>query len=77
VKSTTLPKKKAKSTKPEKAQKVAEWVMPVEVSDWIEHASSRIKHLTGQLEKLKLENADLKTYRKFAEKRILRSEAED
>jgi len=77
VKSTTLPKKKAKSTKPEKAQKVAEWVMPVEVSDWIEHASSRIKHLTGQLEKLKLENADLKTYRKFAEKRILRSEHED
>lgn len=77
MKSTTLPKKKAKSTKPEKAQKVAEWVMPVEVSDWIEHASSRIKHLTGQLEKLKLENADLKTYRKFAEKRILRSEAED
>jgi len=77
VKSTTLPKKKAKSTKPEKAQKVAEWVMPVEVSDWIEHASSRIKHLTGQLEKLKLENADLKTYRKFAEKRILRAEAED
>ena len=77
MKSTTLPKKKAKSTKPEKAQKVAEWVMPVEVSDWIEHASSRIKHLTGQLEKLKLENADLQTYRKFAEKRILRSEAED
>lgn len=80
MKSTTLPKKKAKSTKPEKAektQKVAEWVMPVEVSDWIEHASSRIKHLTGQLEKLKLENADLKTYRRFAEKRILRSEAED
>lgn len=77
MKSTTLPKKKAKSTKPEKAQKVAEWVMPVEVSDWIEHASSRIKHLTGQLEKLKTENADLKTYRKFAEKRILRSETED
>lgn len=74
MKSTTLPKKKAKSTKPEKAE---EWVMPVEVRDWIEHASSRIKHLTGQLEKLKLENADLKTYRKFAEKRILRSEAED
>jgi hypothetical protein len=51
--------------------------MPVEVRDWIDQASSRIKHLTAQLEKLKLENADLKTYRKFAEKRILRSEAED
>jgi hypothetical protein len=51
--------------------------MPVEDSDWIDHASSRINHLTWQLEKLKQENADLKTYRKIAEKRNLRSETED
>ena len=77
MKSTKSPKKKPTEKSTKAPQKAEEWLMPVEVRDWIDQASSRIKHLTAQLEKLKLENADLKTYRKFAEKRILRSEAED
>lgn len=77
MKSTKSPKKKPTEKSTKVPQKAEEWLMPVEVRDWIDHASSRIKHLTGQLEKLSLENADLKAYRKFAEKRILRSEAED
>jgi hypothetical protein len=50
--------------------------MPVEVKDWIEQASSRMKHMQGEIDRLKEENAQLKAYRKFAEHRILRSEAE-
>jgi len=50
--------------------------MPVEVKDWIEQATSRMKHMQGEIARLKEENAQLKAYRKFAEHRILRSEAE-
>jgi len=50
--------------------------MPVEVKDWIEQATSRMKHMQGEITRLKEENAQLKAYRKFAEHRILRSEAE-
>jgi len=77
VKSTTLPKKKAKSIKPEKAQKVAEWVMPVEVSDWIEHASSRLQRLASEVARLKEENSKLKVGLKFAEKRILQQDNQE
>jgi hypothetical protein len=48
--------------------------MPVEVKEWVEQAWSRIKHLEGEVARLKKENADLKTYRKFAEDRILKAE---
>jgi hypothetical protein len=52
------------------------YMMPQEVKDWIEQASSRLRHLTGEVERLKEENKNLKAYRKFAEHRILRSEHE-
>lgn len=50
--------------------------MPTEVSEWIERANSTIQYLRTQVAELKKENVDLKAYRKFAEHRILRSEAE-
>jgi hypothetical protein len=50
--------------------------MPVEVSNWIDQAMSRMSHMQSEIERLKKENTELKVYRKFAEHRILRSEAE-
>jgi hypothetical protein len=50
--------------------------MPVEVSNWIDQAMSRMSHMQSEIERLKMENTELKAYRKFAEHRILRSEAE-
>ena len=50
--------------------------MPMEVKDWIDRANSTINHLRGQVERLTAENNELKSYRKWAEQRILRSEAE-
>lgn len=50
--------------------------MPREVSEWVERAHSTIQHLRGEVERLKKENADLKTYKRWAEKRILRAEVE-
>jgi hypothetical protein len=67
-----LPAKKTK-LKPDPVQTYG---MPQEVSDWIERANSIINSLRNQVAELKQENADLKSYRKFAEKRILRSEQE-
>jgi len=78
VKSTNSPKKKAKSTKPVKASekpvKAQEWVMPVEVKEWIDQASSRLQRLASEVARLKEENHTLKVGLKFAEKRILQQE---
>jgi hypothetical protein len=45
--------------------------MPQEVKDWIERANSMIQHLRGKVEQLEEENKNLKSYRKFAEQKIL------
>jgi len=68
----SLPAKKTK-LKPDPVQTYG---MPQEVSDWIERANSIINSLRNQVETLKQENSDLKSYRKFAEHRILKSEQE-
>lgn len=47
------------------------YTMPQEVSDWIERAQSIMTHQKGQIERLKAENADLKSYKRWAEQRIL------
>lgn len=52
------------------------YFMPQEVKEWIEQASSRLKHLQGEVDRLKEENRQLKAYKRFAESRILRSEHE-
>lgn len=47
------------------------FAMPQEVKDWIDRASSTMKHQANQIAQLKEEIAKLKAYRKFAEQRIL------
>ena len=51
--------------------------MPKQVLDWIERASSIMKNQKGQIEDLKRENAELKSYRAWAEKRILQMDIAD
>ena len=50
--------------------------MPKEVSEWIERASSTMRHLQNQVATLKEENAQLKAYKRFAENKILGSSFE-
>lgn len=52
------------------------FAMPTEVKDWIERAQSIMNHQKGQIELLKKENSELKTWRRWAENRILRSDHE-
>lgn len=70
------PAKKAAAKAPIKAAKAPKaseptYSMPREVNDWIERANATIQHLRGQVEALKEENKNLKSYRKFAEQKIL------
>lgn len=69
-------KKAKRKTVAKKQSSEKLYTMPTEVSEWIERANSTIQHLRTQVATLKQENADLKAYRRFAEHRILRSEAE-
>jgi len=48
-----------------------EFRMPVEVKDWIDQAMSRLKNLQSKIDRLSIENAELKSYKKWAENRIL------
>ena len=75
---TTPPKKTIKkvATTPKVETTPRQFAMPQEVKDWIERAQSIMNHQRGEIERLKEENKALKAYRKFAEHRILRSEAE-
>ena len=67
-----------KVAKPAKAsaQKEQTFAMPMEVKNWIDQAQSTMNHLRGQVDRLKVENAELKAYKKWAEQRILRSDYE-
>lgn len=61
---------------PAKAQKQAveaavEYRMPVEVSDWIRQAESRISYLTNRVEELKVENTILRKANKVMEARVM------
>lgn len=46
------------------------FAMPQEVKDWIDRASSTMKHQANQIAALKEEVAQLKAYRKFAAQKI-------
>ena len=48
-----------------------EFRMPIEVKDWIDQAMSRLKNLQSKIDRLSMENAELKSYKKWAENRIL------
>jgi hypothetical protein len=60
------------SNKPSAAPKIEErtFSMPVEVQEWIERASSTMKHQANQIATLKEELAQLKAYKKFATNKI-------
>ena len=53
-----------------------EFRMPVEVKDWIDQAMSRLKNLQSKVERLEAENKELKSYKRWAEHRILNSSPE-
>lgn len=54
-----------------------EFRMPQEVKDWIDQAMSRMRSMQNKLDKQAVEIAELKSYRKWAEHRILRSDHEE
>ena len=72
--------KKVELTPPKKApvkKKVEEqFAMPMEVKEWIDQASSRMKSMQGKIERLETEIKELKSYKKWAEHRILGSAPE-
>ena len=63
----------AKATKrPVQAPKREEqtFAMPTEVKDWIDRASSTMKHQANQIASMKEEITQLKAYKKFAANKI-------
>lgn len=69
---------KAPSPAPKRsaAQSPRVYDMPREVSEWIDRANSTIRHLKTEVDRLKVENKELRGWRKWAEGRILRSDTE-
>lgn len=65
------------SLKPSVQPRDEEFRMPQEVKDWIDQAMSRMRSMQNKIDKQAVEIAELKSYRKWAEHRILRSEHED
>lgn len=65
------------SNKVATAKKEEEFRMPQEVKDWIDQAMSRMRSMQNKIDKQAVEIAELKSYRKWAEHRILRSEHEE
>jgi len=65
---------KAAPKKPVKREQTFD--MPVEVRDWIEQASSRLKTLQSKVERLETENKELKSYKAWAQHKILGTSAE-
>lgn len=53
-----------------------EFNMPMEVKDWIDQAMSRLKSMQSKVERLEAENKELKSYKRWAEHRILNSSPE-
>ena len=73
----TAKKVAEKKTKAPAVPKEPTFAMPQEVKDWIERASSIMKHHQGEILRLKQEIVELKSYKKWAEHRILRSDHEE
>jgi len=77
VAAKAAPKKTVKLTTPKKTVKQEqEFSMPMEVKDWIDQAMSRLKNLQSKVERLEAENKELKSYKRWAEHRILNSSPE-
>lgn len=66
-----------KLTTPQRAVKrEQEFAMPMEVKDWIDQAMSRLKSMQAKIDRLEVENKELKSYKRWAEHRILNSNPE-
>lgn len=77
VAAKAAPKKTVKLTTPKKTVKQEqEFSMPMEVKNWIDQAMSRLKNLQSKVERLEAENKELKSYKRWAEHRILNSSPE-
>jgi hypothetical protein len=53
-----------------------EFRMPTEVKDWIERAESIMRNMQSKIDRLTEENVELKSYKRWAEQRILNSTPE-
>ena len=77
VAAKAAPKKKVQLTTPKKTVKQEqEFSMPMEVKDWIDQAMSRLKSMQSKVDRLEAENKELKSYKRWAEHRILNSSPE-
>ena len=65
----TTPRKKV-------VEREQEFSMPMEVKDWIDQAMSRLKSMQSKIDRLEAENKELKSYKRWAEHRILNSTPE-
>ena len=52
------------------------YAMPMEVKNWIDQASSRIAHMTSEIERLKAENKQLRLSNKRMEQRVMGTSVE-
>ncbi len=59
-----------------KAKVQEEFRMPMEVKEWIDQAASRMKSMQGKIDRLETEISELKSYKRWAEQRILGSSYE-
>lgn len=50
--------------------------MPTEVKEWIEQAMSRLRNMQSKIDRLESDNIELKSYKRWAEQRILGSSRE-
>ena len=64
------------ATTPRKKVVEQEFSMPMEVKDWIDQAMSRLKSMQSKIDRLEAENKELKSYKRWAEHRILNSSPE-
>jgi hypothetical protein len=71
----TVAKAPAKAVKAP-ARREQEFSMPMEVKDWIDQAMSRLKSMQSKIDRLEAENKELKSYKRWAEHRILNSSPE-
>lgn len=70
------PKKLVATTPVKPTKREQTFDMPVEVRDWIEQAGSRLKSMQSKIDRLELENKELKSYKRWAEHKILGSSPE-
>jgi hypothetical protein len=70
------PKKQVATTPVTTKKREQTFDMPVEVRDWIEQAGSRLKSMQSKIDRLELENKELKSYKLWAQNKILGTSSE-